>query len=136
MRQPNRGMAAARAVAVLLLVSGCTAIRPVRAPTTYIESMRPKFVRITRTDGSRFVMIGAHLHVDTLMGFVEDGSGKIGEFQEVPVHEISKVEAQQWAPARTVLAITGGLFVCSVIIYAVKKHEDSAPVSVAADFEF
>lgn len=101
----------ARAGAALLVViaAGCTSMSPVKQPQNYIESQQPKVVRITRNNGSKFMMVGARLSGDTLMGFVETKGGAVGEFTEFPFGEVTRVEAQQYAHGKTVLAILGGV---------------------------
>jgi hypothetical protein len=102
--------AACRAGATLFLVmiSGCVGMVRVKTPTNYLESSHPKVVRVTRQDGQRFIMIGAHLDADTLMGFVQQPNG-IHQFQELPLGEISKLEAEQRDPTRTGIAIGAGV---------------------------
>jgi len=119
----------ATAVSVLALgVCGCTALRPVNAPGEYIESIRPKVVRITRSDGSQFLMVGARLENDTLMGFVAHKDEPVGVFEEMPFSDVSKLEAQQWASDRTVAAVTAGAVVWAGLSYLIIRHiEDTNP---------
>ena len=112
--------AAARAGAALLVLAlgACTSMSPVKTPANYIESVQPKMVRITRNDGTRFNMIGAHLQGDTLMGFVVQPNGAMGEFTELPLGDAKVVEAQQYAHGKTALAIVGGIAAWAAITYA------------------
>ena len=64
----------------LVALNGCVAMRRLKTPRNDLESLHPKVVRVTRQDGQRFIMIGAHLDVDTLMGFVQQTNG-IHEFE-------------------------------------------------------
>lgn len=93
---------------LLLALSGCVTMRRVKAPTSYLEASHPKVVRVTRADGNQFIMIGAHLDADTLMGFVQQ-SGGIHQFQEMTLAEVSRLEAEQRSPMRTGLAIGAGV---------------------------
>jgi len=106
-------------------VGGCSTMHTVSAPARYIESQRPKLVRITPWGGASFFMVGARLENDTVMGFVQDPKGAIGQFRELPFDSVAKVEAQQYAHARTAAAIMGGLAVWAAITYAVVRHEDT-----------
>ena len=92
-----------------VFAAGCTSMSPVKQPENYIESQQPKVVRITRSNGSKFLMVGARLNGDTLMGFVETPGGAVGEFTEFPFGDVTRVEAQQYAHGKTVLAILGGV---------------------------
>lgn len=123
----SRWSAAARAGAALLIlaVGGCTAMRPVKQPANYIEAVQPKLIRVTRTDGTKFNMIGAHLSGDTLMGFVQKPSGVMGEFEEMPLGDLQKVEAQQYAHGLTALAILGGVAAWAGITYVFIKSIES-----------
>lgn len=111
--------AAARAGAALLIVAlgGCTSMSPVKTPANYIESVQPKLVRVTRADGTRFNMTGAHLQGDTLMGFVVHEGGAMGEFTEMPLGDVKSVEAQQYAHGKTALAIMAGIGAWAVVTY-------------------
>jgi hypothetical protein len=112
----------------LLALGGCTALRPVKEPGDYIESVQPKVVRLTKSDGSQIVMVGARLQNDTLMGFVAHRDTPVGVFEEVPFNDVAKVEAQQWAGDRTVVAITAGALVWAGFTYLVVRHvENSNP---------
>ena len=115
-------LARAGAALFIVILSGCTAMRPVK--TSYIESVQPKVVRITDGTGS-YYMIGAHLQGDTLMGFVQRPGGAIGEFRELALGDVTKVEAQQYAGGKTVLAITGGILAWAGFTYLVIRQVES-----------
>lgn len=89
----------------------------VKTPANYIESVQPKLVRVTRSDGTRFNMTGAHLQGDTLMGFVVHPGGAMGEFTELPLGDVKQVEAQQYAHGKTALAIVAGIGAWAAITY-------------------
>lgn len=110
---------------LFLMVAACSSMRTVPAPSRYIESVRPKLIRITETDGSRFFMVGARLQHDTVMGFVQDSKRPIGEFRELPVGNIAKLEAQQYVHTRTALAVLGGFAGWAVLTYMVVRHENT-----------
>jgi hypothetical protein len=121
-----RAVAARVTMSVLFLLLGaCTSMHTVPTPTRYIESVRPKLVRITQTDGSRFFMVGVRLQGDTVMGFVQDPKRPMGEFRELPVGSIAKLEAQQYVHTRTALAVLGGFAGWAVVTYLVVRHEDT-----------
>ena len=107
--QSRPGVMRAGAVLLTMILGACTSLSPVKTPANYIESTQPKVVRITRTDGSKFLMVGAHLSGDTVMGFVQRPTCAIGEFQEFPLGDVKQVEGEQYAPGKTVLAILGGV---------------------------
>jgi hypothetical protein len=107
---------------LILAAGGCTALRPVKQPADYIESIQPKLVRVTKNDGSKFLMTGAHIENDTLMGFIQVKGEAVGTFDELPWTEVSKVEAQQWAGDRTLAAIAGGIIVWGGFTYLLIRH--------------
>jgi hypothetical protein len=78
-------------------------------------------VRVTRQNGERFIMIGAHLDADTLMGFVQHPSG-IHEFEEMPLTEVSKLEAEQRSGSRTAIAIGAGVAGFTLAWYALYQQ--------------
>jgi len=127
-RTDSRSRSAAAGAALLLfaLASGaCTSMSPVKEPTNYIESVTPKMIRVTRTDGQKFTMIGAHISGDTLMGFTERPGGAMGEFTELPIGDVKVVEAQQYAHGKTALAIIGGVGAWALITYGYVKVIES-----------
>ena len=110
---------------ILFLGGACSTMRPVPEPTRYIESVRPKLVRITDTDGQQYLMVGARLQHDTVMGFVQDPATPIGEFRELPMKNVAKLEAQQYVHTRTALAVFGAFAAWAALTYAVVRHEDT-----------
>jgi len=121
--QPQRRTALGAGAALLVLaVSGCTALRPVKSPADYIESVQPKVVRVYTTSSDRFLMTGAHIENDTLMGFVAEKGAAVGTFKEMPWGDVTKIEAQQWAGDLTVAAVAGGLLAWAGFTYLVIHH--------------
>ncbi len=101
-------------------------MRPLSRPANYIEAVQPKLVRVTRTDGTRVLMTGARLQGDTLTGFIQRPSGAMGEFTEMPLTEVSTVEAQRYATGKTALAVAGALLAWAGITYAFVKHIEAS----------
>jgi hypothetical protein len=110
----------------MLVLAGCTTMRPVRRPANYIESVQPKLIRVTGHDGTRVLMTGAHLEGDTLMGFVARPGGAMGEFTEMSLRDVTMVEAQQYAGWKTAAAISGGLAAWAVITFAFVKYIEAS----------
>ena len=108
-----------------LAVAGCTTMRPLARPANYIEAVQPTLVRVTRTDGTRLLITGARLQGDTLMGFAQRPSGAMGEFMEMPLTEVSTVEAQRYASGRTMLAVGGALLAWASITYGFVKYVEA-----------
>jgi hypothetical protein len=82
-------------------------MRRAKTPTSYLEAGHPN-VRVTRADGNQFILIGADLDADTLMGSVQEPGG-IPQFQKMPLGDVSGLEAEQRSPARTGIAIGAGV---------------------------
>ena len=101
----TRAVTRATAVTLCLALGACSSMKTLRTPGTYIESVRPKLIRITQTDGSRYFMIGARMDGDAVMGFVQERKSVMGEFREVPLADVAKVEAQQYVHTMTALAV-------------------------------
>ena len=124
-----RALLGAGAAIALLASSACTAMRPIKQPGDYIESVQPKLVRVTCNNGETFKMIGAHVDHDgpnqMIVGFVQPKDSAVGMFREVPLSTVSKVEAEQWASDRTALAITGGILAWIGFTYLVIHHADT-----------
>jgi hypothetical protein len=116
------------AALLLFVLGGCVTMHKVKTPQTYLESSHPKVVRVTRQDGQQFIMIGAHLEADTLMGFVQHPSG-IHEFEELPLGEVSKLEAEQRSGPRTALAIGAGVAGFSLAWYALYNQAEKQGTS-------
>lgn len=116
--------------AVLLLVSAtaCVGMVRVKKPVDYFGIAHPKIVRVTNPDGSRFIMVGAHLENDTLMGFVQRASG-IHQFEELSLTNISKVEAEQRDPKKTAVAISAGVIGFGAAWYALYRQAEKQGTS-------
>jgi hypothetical protein len=89
--------------------------------------VRPKLVRVTRTDGTQVNVTGAHMEGDTLVGFVERPGGVMGEFTEIPLSDVSGVEAQQYASGKTALAVAAVLVGWAAFVYGVVKFVEAHP---------
>jgi hypothetical protein len=121
-----RWVAPRLAITVLALTLGaCSSMKTLKSPTSYVESVRPKLIRITQTDGQRFNMIGARIEGESVMGFVQEPNGVMGEFREVPFSDVRKVEAQQYVHTLTALAVLGSFVAWGALTYAVAHHEDT-----------
>lgn len=118
------------AACLLLLGSvGCTGMVRLKTPASYIETAQPRLVRVTRPDGTRIEMIGARVWSDTLMGFVTHESGAIAEFREMPLAELTKVEAEARDPKRTAFMIGGaaaGFASAWYLFYLAAQHEGTS----------
>jgi type IV pilus biogenesis protein CpaD/CtpE len=112
------------AVAAAVLLAGCTSMHKVKDPTSYITTVRPKMVRVTQKDGSKLSVIGAQMQGDTLYGFVDRPNGVMHEYTEIPLQDVTAVEAQQWAHGKTLLAVGGGLAASAGIIYLYVKQAE------------
>ncbi|HUK22546.1 MAG TPA: hypothetical protein VLV45_13445 [Gemmatimonadales bacterium] len=96
------------AVLLVLAAAGCTGMVRVKEPASYLDDAHPKNVRVTRPDGTSFIMVGARVEDDTLMGFVQQWNG-IHQFEELSLEDVSKLEAQQHSATKTGLAIGVGV---------------------------
>jgi hypothetical protein len=111
---------------LLVLAAGaCTSMQTVKQPANYIEAASPKYIKITKSSGETVTMIGAHMSGDTVMGFVERPGGAIGEFTELPITDVTQVQAQQYAHGKTLLAILGAVGAWSLITYGYVKVIES-----------
>jgi hypothetical protein len=88
---------------VSLLLAGtttaCVTMRPVSAPASFIPAHRPQHVRIIAR-GQVMLLSQPRLIGDTLTGWAH------GEYQELLLSDVQRVEAPQPAPVRTVLVVT------------------------------
>jgi hypothetical protein len=109
------------ATLLLLTATACVGMVRIKQPESYFDSSHPKIVRVTDPTGNQFIMVGAHLEHDTLMGFVQHSSG-IHEFQEVAMTDISKVEAEQRDHTKTAIAIGVGVAGFTVAWYALYRQ--------------
>jgi len=117
--------------AVLLMVAAtaCTGMVRLKAPASYIETNQPKLVRVTRANGVQMNMVGARVWSDTLMGFVLHEGGSVAEFQEMPLAELQKVEAEARDPRRTGMLIAGaaaGFAGAWYLFYLAAAHEGTS----------
>jgi hypothetical protein len=108
---PNGRGAAGRIVVwsglLAVALSGCTAMRGLKQPTDYIESVHPKLVRVTQSNGTKFFMTAPRVMRGMLMGFVKHPPDPVAEFEAVPFSAITRVEAQEPTPYRTVGIVVG-----------------------------
>jgi hypothetical protein len=121
----SRVVTYAAAASLAISLGACSTMKAVPAPARYIEAERPKLLRLTQSDGSRVMMIGARMEGDTVMGFVQTSKTSLGEFREVPMQDITKVEAQQYTHTLTALAIMGAFVGWAAITYAVVRQVDT-----------
>jgi hypothetical protein len=112
-------------IVLALTLGACSAMKTIPAPARYIESVRPKLIRITQTDGQRYEMIGARVDGQEMMGFVQQPNGGLGEFREIPLSDIQKVEAQQYVHTLTALAVLSSFVAWGAITWAVAHHENT-----------
>ena len=96
------------AMLLLLVAAGCVGMVRIKKPADYFDSSHPKIVRVTDGQGNRFIMVGAHLEHDTLMGFVQHSNG-LHEFEEVALGDVSKLEAEHRSGRKTAMAISAGV---------------------------
>ena len=120
----SRAHVRAGALVSVVLLAGCSAMRPVQK--SYITTDQPKLVMVTRTDGSRVALVGARMVGDTVTGFTYDPQRPIGEYQEMPLSDIKVLEAQQYTWLRTGAVIGAGLVawggLTAFIIWEVEKE--------------
>ncbi|HUL49652.1 MAG TPA: hypothetical protein VLT79_06560 [Gemmatimonadales bacterium] len=124
MRRVPAAVVARGAVAVVILLAGCTSMKKVKDPTNYITTVRPKLVRVTETNGSKLSVVGAQVEGDTISGFVDQPNGVMHQYTEIPLQQVTEVEAQQWAHEKTLLAVGGGLAASAGIIYLYVKQAE------------
>ena len=78
-----------------LAVVGCTAMRTVRDPGSYIQARHPERVQVTQADGSSKMLYHPRMVGDSVLGF--DGASDV----VVPLATIVITEARRFDPART-----------------------------------
>ena len=113
----------------MLGATACTGMVRLKEPAHYIETAQPKLVRVTRTDGTKLDLVGARVWSDTLMGFVTYSGGVVAEFREMPLSELSKVEAEARDSRKTAFMIGGaaaGFAGAWYLFYVAAQHEGTS----------
>lgn len=102
-------------IASLLLVNGCTSIRPVTSPADFLTRHNPDRVRVV-TNGEVLVFSSPFLRRDTVYGFNEIDR----EDARLPLSALQHMEARQVDRTRTVLLVGGAAAVATagIVMFA------------------
>jgi hypothetical protein len=93
------------------LLAACSTVVPVASPGEYISTEQPERVWVTRADGAVIVLDAPQLFGESLVGFVN------GNYEEMPLGQVTQLQARRAAPGRTVLLIAGTVVVIGGVIH-------------------
>jgi hypothetical protein len=107
-------------VVAAIALAACTEWQPMATPLQPLPGRSlPYGVRVTRTDGSRSILVGPVLRSDSLIGTWN------GAAVGVPVGEIEGVERERFSVLRTLAVFVGLPLVAALtLVLAVPRHGD------------
>lgn len=102
--------------------AGCYAMVPVTLDDVSTE--RPHRVWITRPDQSQVIVSGPQVFGDTLVGYIA------GQFHEVPVQEVRRVEIRRSARGKTMALVGAGILGAAAVGILISGTGTPAAVSM------
>ena len=106
----------------LVVLPGCSTMRPVESPVTYLENNNPKHVRVYAQDGELYVLRDPQLRGDTIRGY----ESLVQEELSLTVDNIQRMEAMQPDKGRTTLFVGAMAVIGAAGIYMATKSGDGA----------
>jgi len=117
--------------ALLGILAGCRTSAPVPSPwESYVATVHPRAIQLTRTDHTVVRMKEARMEGDSVVGVVD------GQFAKIPLTDVTQVAAPRINANRTalVLAGSGAVLAASVLLLErIVQGTSGTPTSCTAN---
>jgi hypothetical protein len=104
------------ACALLGILAGCRTSAPVPSPwESYIATVHPRAIQLTRTDHTVVRMKEPRVEGDSVVGVVD------GQYAQIPLTDVTQVSAPRLNTNRTALALAGSGAVVAVSVFLLER---------------